>query len=200
MDGFKAFKYYTALKLHFSQPKFNVFVNRGHVKGSYEKFLSRNDRMIFERLAKQFNDKDFIQYVASNFMYGHADMIYDNTDAMANYKEYLRRKQSITKVFADDIQVILDTGAQYEFSGNKIPDVLQLLMGKRITLETVVILNEMDHFVDHLKQSTVALLLGDDLLRIEKAKGFVKYVPEKIVPIYKEFMNEWPNQKAVRTL
>lgn len=188
MDGFKAFKYYMALKLHFTQPKFDVFVNRGHVKGSYEKFLNRNDHMIFERLGRQFNDRDFIQYVASNFMYGHSDMIYDNTDSMANYKEYLRRKQSITKVFSDDVQVIMDSGAQYEFSGNKIPDVLQLLIAKKITLETVVILNDMDHFVDQMKQSTIALMLGDELLRIEKAKGFVKYVPEKIKPIYDEYL------------
>lgn len=190
MDGFRAYRYYMALKLHFTQPKFDVFVNRGHVKGSYERFLSRNDHLIFDRLARQFSDRDFIQYVAANFMYGHDDMIYDTTDSMGNYKEYLRRKQSITRVFSEDVQMIMDSGAQYDFSGNKIPDVLQLMMAKRITLETVVILNDIDHFVDKLKQSTIALLLGDELLRIEKSKGFVKYVPEKIMPIYNELKNE----------
>lgn len=188
MDGFKAFKYYTAIKLHFSTPKFDVFVNRGHVRGSYQKFLDRNDHMIFEKLGRQFNDKDFIQYVAANFMYGNPEVIYDPTDALANYKEYLRRKQSITKIFNDDVQTIIDTGASYDFSGSKIPDILQLFMGKRITLETVVILNDIDNFIDELKQGTIALLLGDELLKIEKSKGFVKYVPEKIMPIYNELL------------
>lgn len=190
MDGFKAFKYYTALKLHFTTPKFNVFSNRGHVKGSYDKFLNRNDHRIFEALARRFSDKDFIQYVASNFMYGHPDMIYDATDAMTNYKEYQRRKQSITKIFSDDLQTIVDSGAHYNFSGFKIPDVIQLLMSNKITLETVVILNDKNHFVDQMKQSVVALLLGDELLRIEKARGFVKYDEEKIKPLYIKFIED----------
>lgn len=188
MDGFKAYRYYQAIKLHFTQPKFDVFINRGHVKGSYEKFLNRNDHAIFERLGRQFNDRDFIQYIAANFMYGHHDVIYDSTDAMANYKEYQRRKQSITKVFTDDLQTIVDSGAQCDFGGSKIPDVIQLLMAKKITLETVVILNNINHFVEGVKKTPIALMLGDELLKIEKAKGFVKYVPEKIQLIYDEYL------------
>ena len=191
MDGFKAFKYYTAIKLHFTDPTFNVFINRGHVKGSFEKFRARNDHLLFEKLARQFSDKEYIQYIASNFMYGNADVIYDPAEAMANYKEYIRRKQSITKVFADDLATIVDSSAQYEFSGLQIPDVLQLLMAKRITLETISILNDMDAIVDKLRQSNqMTLLFGDVLLKIDKSKGFVKYDSSKIMSHYLQFLED----------
>ena len=48
MDGFKAYKYYMAIKLHFTSLKYNVFETRGHVKGTRDTFNSRNDRYIFE--------------------------------------------------------------------------------------------------------------------------------------------------------
>jgi len=196
MDGFKAFKYYTALKLHFADSKFNVFLNKGRVRGSIEKFRNRNDRMLFERLARQFpDDKDYIQYVASNFMYGNPEVIYDATEAMANYKEFLRRRQSITRVFADDLDTILKSGAEYEFSGNKIPDILQLMLSKKITIETAVILNDLDGFVEKVRQSEqAALLLGDELLRVEKSKGFVKYDSYKIMNAYISFIDEVRNE------
>lgn len=192
MDGFKAFKYYTAIKLHFTNPQFNVFVNRGRVKGSRAAFLSRNDHLLFEKLAQQLpNDKDFIQYIAANFMYGNPNMVYSSDEAMANFKEFQRRKQSITRVFTNDLDTITSSGAQYEFSGLQIPDVVQLLMAKRITLETMVILNDMDAIVDKMRQSThIALLLGDDLLRIEKSKGFVKYDPYKVMGPYQQFLED----------
>lgn len=195
MDGFKTFKYYTAIKLHFTDPKFNVFVNRGRVKGSADRFNARNDRMLFERLGRQFStDKECIQYIAANFMYGNPEVVYNALDGMANYQEYLRRKQSITKVFEDDLHKIVNSGARYahdEFSGMKIPDVIQLLLAKKITLETVVILDTKDAIVEKLKQgSHVSLLLADDLRRIEKSRGFVKFDPYKVMDPYLNFLEE----------
>lgn len=191
MDGFKAFKYYTAIKLHFSSPKFDVFKNRGHVRGSYSTFLNRNDHVLFERLARQLDDKQFIQYCASNFMYGNKDVVYHTTEAMSNYKEYIRRKQSITRVFTEDLNTIVNSGATYDFSGQKIPDVVQLYLAGKITVETMAILDKLDGIVDNLKQKPhVALLLGDELLKIEKSKGFVKFDPYKVMDPYQQFLEE----------
>lgn len=195
MNAFTVYKYYMSIKLHFSDPKFNVFVNKGRIRGSVDAFNARNDRMIFERLGRQFStDKECIQYLASNFMYGNPEVVYNALDGMANYNEYLRRKQSITKVFQDDLHKIINSGARYapdEFSGFKIPDVIQLLLAKKITLETVVILDSFDAIVNKLKQrSHISLLLSDDLRRIEKSKGFVKFDPHKVAGPYLNFLEE----------
>jgi hypothetical protein len=192
MDGFKTFKYYTAIKLHFTNPKYDVFANRGHVKGSYDKFMSRNDRYLFEKLGRQFDvDKDMIQFIASNFMYGNPDLVYDSNDSQFNYKEFLRRRQSITRIFTDDLDTISNAHATYDFGCNKIPDVLQLYMAKKITLETIVILDSLDDIVTKMRQNShVALLLGDELHRIEKSRGFVKFDSHKVMAPYDEFISE----------
>lgn len=192
MDGFRAYKYYAAIKLHFTSPKYDVFVSKGRVKCSLERFRSRNDSYLFDKLGGKFSsDKDYIQFIASNFMYHNPEVVYSGEEAYANYKEYLRRKQSITKIFEDDLNTILDSGTTYNFSGHKIPDVIQLWMADKITLETVVILNDMDDFTEKLKENAhINLLLGDDLLRIEKSKGFVKYNSYKIMSYYVSFIEE----------
>lgn len=192
MDGFRVFKYYTAIKLHFTTSSFDVFVNRGRVRGSHDTFLGRNDHYIYEKLGRQFkSEQECIQYIAANFMYDNPDLIYNPQEAEANYTEYLRRKQSITRIFTDDLDTIIKSGAQYEFSGLKIPDVLQLYMAKRITLETLVILNSFDNIVDKMKQSSqMYLLLGDELQRIEKSAGFVKFDSNKVLDPYSEFTKE----------
>jgi hypothetical protein len=192
VDGFTAFKYYTALKLHFTSEKFDVFVNRGRVKGSYATFASRNDRLLFEKIARMFpTDKQCIQFIAANFMYGNANVVYNIEQSLENFRTFERRKQAITRVFTDDIDTIINSGAQYDFSGHKIPDIIQLYIANRITLETVVILNDLDSIVDNAKQSShMSLLLGDELLRIEKSKRFVKYDRSKIIGQYQRFIEE----------
>lgn len=190
MNGFKAFKYYTALKLHFTDPTFNVFVNRGRVKGSYDKFLMRNDRMLFEKVAKMFtSDKEYIQFLASNFMYGHHDMIYEQDDANRNYKEFLRRKQSITKVFKDDLATVVENKSR-----NLIMDVVQLYMAKKITIESLVILDHFEDISGKLKaNSHLQLMFGADFLKIEKSSGFVKFDQQKVEPVYLNFLEELRN-------
>ena len=82
MDGFKAYKYYMAVKLHFTSKKYNVFETRGHVKGTRDAFNSRNDRYIFEKLAQKYaDDKEIIQFFVSNFAYGNDTAIYAGQEA-----------------------------------------------------------------------------------------------------------------------
>lgn len=195
MNGFRAFKYYTSIRLHYTDDRFNVFTNRGHIRGSIDRFNRRNDRMLFEKVARMHpTDKECIQFIAANFMYDHSELVYDLITSEANFKEYVRRRQSITKVFADDLDLIVRSGARYahdEFSGQKIPDVIQLYLAKKITLETMVILNAMDGFVDRLKQSKqIALMLEADLRRIHKSTGFVKYDSHKVMGPYLNFLEE----------
>jgi hypothetical protein len=205
VDGFKTFKYYTAIKLHFTDAKFNVFTNKGRVRGSVDRFNARNDRMLFERLGRQFStDKECIQYIAANFMYGNPEVVYNPNEGLTNYQEYLRRKQSMTKIFQDDLHKIINTGARYdqdEFSGFKIPDVVQLLLAQKITIETVVILDTLDAIVDKLKQGNhISLLLADDLRRIEKSRGFVKFDSSKVMGPYLEFLEETHGQDIPSTI
>ena len=200
MDGFKAYRYYLALKLHFTSEKFNVFENRGNVKGSREAFEARNDRYIFEKLARKFgNDRDIIQFFVSNFAYGNESAIYAGQEADDNLAEWNRRKQSITKIFIDDLASLLTyveinklpTSSIFDFNFNEYPAALKLFLGGKISIETLVIVNELDHIVEHwLDNSSVQHIWGNELLRIKKLIGFVKYDKEKLRKIFTHFVEE----------
>lgn len=200
MDGFKAYKYYMAIKLHFTRDSFNVFKNRGVVKGTREAFNARNDRYMFERLARKFPvDKDIIQFFVANFAYGNESAVYSGEESDTLYMEWLKRKQSITKVFTDDLNTILMDAykkklkeeAIINFTSNEYPTILNLYLGKQIGIETVSILNDIDNMVTQWKNNdAVVLLWENELRRIEKVSGFIKYESSRLMPIYKSFREE----------
>jgi len=198
MTGFKAFRYYLALKLHFNNDKYNVFENKGNIKYSYENFNSRNDRHIFEKLARKFDtDKDLIQFLVANFAYGHDNMIFAIEEANEYYLEWQKRKQSISRIFKDDLNTIelesqknaLSIDQIINFTLNEYPSIIKLYLGKKIAIESISILNDLLDFIPKWKQNPSAMLiLESDIRRIEKLKGFVKYEAERIKPIFNEFI------------
>lgn len=193
MDGFRAYKYYMALKLHFTNEKFNVFTNRGRLRGRRPTFEMRNDRGLFERLAREYPDeRQCISMIASNMMYGHFDVVYDIDQSARNFEQYDRRKQAMTKIFADDCQVIADAGIDYMgHSSNKFHDIIQLHLAGKVTVETLSILNDLDGLIDQTRNdSCMSTLFGDLLLRVKKSHGFVKYNKSRITPAYLNFLEE----------
>jgi hypothetical protein len=182
-----------ALKLHFTSESYNVFRTRGRLRGKRATYNNRNDCLLFEKLASMYpEDRQCIEVIAANFMYGHSHIVYDFDRTVANYNKYIQRKQAITNVFKDDCRVIADHKIHYKFdSCDQIPDIVQLFLANKITVETMSILNDFDHIVTKARSSDqLRLLLGDDLLRVEKSTGFVKYNRNRITPVYLNFLEE----------
>jgi hypothetical protein len=200
MDGFKAYKYYIAIKLHFTKDSFDVFKNRGSIKGTREAFNARNDRYIFEKLARKFSvDRDIIQYYVANFAYGNENVVYDISEAEENLLEWNKRKQSITKIFADDLNKILmdaykrkiKESSIINFTLNQYPSILNLYLGKHIGIETLRILDDYDNLLEQWKQNTSMVLLWEnEIRRVEKSKGFVKYDSDRVLSTYQSFKEE----------
>jgi len=200
MDGFKAYRYYLAIKLHFTTDKFNVFENRGNVRGTREAFNARNDRYIFEKIAnKKLNDKDIIQYFVANFAYFKENSIYEGKEAEDNYIQWMKRKQSITKTFIDDLTSILhfvetnkvNNSAVFEFTDNEYPLALKMFIGGKITIESLRIIDDFIGVIDKWKDHpTVKYIWDDEIRRITKLSGFVKYDKDKLGKIFATFREE----------
>lgn len=82
MTGFDAFRYYMAMKLHFTTNydavKYN-FKTGSVTSRSYE---ARRDRFFFEKLGSQFkNSDDLVKYYVANFVTGDINWIRDMSDA-----------------------------------------------------------------------------------------------------------------------
>lgn len=200
MDGFKAYKYYMAIKLHFTKDSFDVFKNRGNIKGTREAFNARNDRYIFEKLARKYPvDRDLIQFFVANFAYGNDTAQYSYAESESNLLEWNKRKQSITKIFSDDCQKILMAAYKdkikeaniFYFTSNTYPSILKLFLGGQISVETVRILDDSMQLITKWKEnSSMVYLWENEIRRIEKLSGFVKYDKEKIHTVFNSFIEE----------
>lgn len=189
-----------AIKLHFTSEKYNVFQSRGSVKGTRDTFNSRNDRYIFEKLANRYpEDREIIQFFVSNFAYGNDTAIYGNGEAEELYLEWQRRKQSITKVFIDDLTNIMNfcdankfsTDGIFRSKNGELPVLLTLYLSGKVSIETISIIDDISPFVSNWKNDTTTrVVLGDKILRINKLKGFVKYDKEKLTKIFNHFIEE----------
>jgi hypothetical protein len=191
MNGFKAFRYYVALKLHFSSDKFNVFEN-SNVKGSYESFNARNDRHLFDKLARKFDtDRELIQYMVANFVYGNPNMIYSGEEADSNYIQWNKVKESITKIFSDDLSTLLLEAERNTYTLNDIftsdfPVIFKLYLGKRISPQTISILTSLNTGMGTYNDN-LNMILENEIRIIYKMKGFFKYDQEKVTKIFNEF-------------
>jgi hypothetical protein len=200
MDGYKAYRYYLAIKLHFTTDKFDVFQNRGNVKGTREAFNARNDRYIFEKLAqKHSDDKEIIQFFVSNFAYGNDTAIYAGQEAEDNFMQWNKRKQSITKIFVDDLATLLTHietnrlkhSAIFEFTENEYPVALKMFVGGKISIETLRIIDDFTDILEKWNQNlSVKYIWDNEMRRIKKLTGFVKYDKIKIEKIFSAFKEE----------
>ena len=200
MDGYKAYRYYLAIKLHFTTDKFDVFQNRGNVKGTREAFNARNDRYIFEKLAqKHSDDKEIIQFFVSNFAYGNDTAIYAGQEAEDNFMQWNKRKQSITKIFVDDLATLLTHietnrlkhSAIFEFTENEYPVALKMFVGGKISIETLRIIDDFSGIIEKWNQNqSVKYIWDNEMRRIKKLTGFVKYDKIKIEKIFSAFKEE----------
>ena len=195
MDGYKAWKLYMAVKLHFTTNKYNVFNNRGHVKGARDTFYNRNDRFIFEKLARKFaSEQDIIQYYVANFAYNNPEVVYSPSEADDNLTLWKRRKQSISQVFEDDLHRILlhmekcKVSKEELYEGNP-PELFKLFIGGFVTIETMVILNSFASFLPSW-EGKLNLLWEEEYRRIDKSKGFVKFDSERLLRVYKKYDQE----------
>jgi hypothetical protein len=179
MDGFLAYKFYLAVKLHFTSDSYDVFKSGGRVKATYESYMKRNDKGLFEAIAYKFpQEKEYIQYVASNFMYGHPNVIYDSyDDGMMRYMEYVKRKQSITRVFADGLTKL----KSYDCG-----EIFEAYLKNVITLESMVILDSIENVCDSVQN----VLVEDQIRLIRKSRRFVKFDKSRIVATYLDFLKE----------
>ena len=195
MDGFKAYKYFMAIKLHFTSERYDVFEKNGGVSGSRVAFERRNDRGLFEKLAKKFDtDQELIQFLVANFAYGHKNVVYSN-DSDAYYALWKRRKESRSHTFQNDLNFITNHLEQNRLKGDILysvdsgmPELLNLFIGGHVTLETMVILQDFDDYLT--KWEPLIMLWHDYFLVIRKVKRFVRYDQNRVQSIYKNFKEQ----------
>lgn len=199
MDGYLAFQYFMAVKLHFTQASFDVFKNP-KIKYSSAAFNKRRDRGLFEKLARKHkDDSELIQYYVANFAYGNSNVVYNEEEASSCYFEWIKRKESISRVLENDIDSIILFAQKNKLSKTDVldftfgtpPVIMNLYLGNHIAIESLRIIDDYLNMVYNWKNTDFTTSLwNNDILRIDKLKKFVKYDNNRIQPIIDSFNEE----------
>ena len=140
MTDYDAYKLYCALKRHFQTTTYDYFKYSGKVKVSYAAFERRNDKYFFAKLAKH---KDVMGFLVANFYYGDVwvgDLVNEQI-AEKQYREWLRRKESLSYIFKSELDSIDDLRVAMKVSDKQHPVLLKRFMSKDMSAETLIILD-----------------------------------------------------------
>ena len=189
MSAFECYKEYLALKNHFTKPNYDYFRYNGKLKINSDSFNNRKDKLFFQKLAKHPDVHNFlIANLSDNEKYWIRELAYSE-EAENRYKQWLKRQQSLTYVFKQQLgKLDSDFNQNFVVKDNEHPLLLKLFLGNDIDLETMCILLDLTGAKNHWDSKMKYDMVYDSVkLKIEKYTPFIRYDKEKIRKIVVDF-------------
>lgn len=195
MDPLDVYKTYLAFKNHFTKPNYDYFQYCGKSRASKESFNKRKDRYFFERMSRQKNDEEIKQYFLANFIEcSDPSRLWIGEIIECgekNYKNWLKRVQSLTYLFRAESQIFIrkdNFNEIFEIKGSIHPDILKKHLQKVISIETMVILDDILGYTKKFDKKLIDPVWESVSLRIKKYKPFLNNDKEKYTKILKELV------------
>ncbi len=193
LDPLNCYKTYLALKNHFTKPNYDYQKYCGKVKASLQAFYKRKDRMWFEKMSRQKTDEEIINFFVANFVCCDdpqslwiGEII---RDGESRYKNWKKRTESISYFFKEEVDSVF-TSKNFEnmfmIEGNKHPQLLKEHLQGKISLETMVILNNILNYKSDFDKKLQDPIWEFVSLRILKYSSFLHTDIFKCKKILKE--------------
>ena len=192
---FDTYKSYLGLKNHFTKEKYDYHKYGGKSRASLQSFYKRRDRFFFEKLSRQKNDSEVIEFFVSNFV------TCDDPQSLwigeivrngeQNYTDWKKRLQSLTYTFKSEVEDVFtnkDFDAMFRIEGTKHPQIIKEYLGKNISLETFVILNKVVGFKNDFDKKLTDPVWKFLSMRIDKYDSFIHIDVFKFRKILKEII------------
>ena len=195
--GFVAYALWNALKLHFTSDSYDYFKYNGKTNVSKQTFTTNKSKYHFYKLSRKYNLEELKDFYVANFIQGKGDWVGDLLqDGDENYTKWQKTQQSLTYTFENDIIVLLDNVKNPNdllvVRNNEFPKLMQYTTQGDITLETLIILNDLMNFFPMWEKE-----IYDDIVwpnfktKCVKYKPFLHYDKEKFKQILKEKIKEY---------
>ena len=199
--GFASFALYHALHLHFTSKSYDYVKYNGKTNITKDTFMRRKDRFTFYKLSRKYSIIELKDFFIANLL--------EKTDRWTNeflgpeseddYKKWQKRTQSLTYTFGNDIIELFNTlsdkdlGPEYLITviDGQYPLLLNMMMQKEISIESLVVLNTLLNFFPMWEKKIDDTYVWPNIkMRCEKYKPFLNYDENKFKSILKENMRE----------
>lgn len=187
MTPFEAYKMYCAVKSHFSSNSYDYFKYNGKIRADVTTFESRNDKYSFYKLSKH---PDPLSYLVANLSDNPNMWVGELFDQKCaeRYAVYCKRKESLTYIFKNDIDKLLENfDENFKVQSGDYPYLLKLLVQQKITKETFIIIQDCVRFFGKWnKQITDPVLWPKIALNCKKYHQFMQYDKDKYCAMLRE--------------
>ena len=176
MSGIEVYKMYLSLKLHFTTDSFDYMKYGNAAKASQHSFDSRRDKFFFVKLSRTFKEEELREFFVANMCM--EDKVYPATlvrEGAKNYQEYIKRKQSMTYRFKEDVATLYDISQKFDelfIIDGVHPPLLKAHLGGKISIETLVIFNQIFKYIENFDK-----IIKEDIVWKPLRNRVVKYEP-----------------------
>lgn len=174
MEPIDVYIMYCAMKAHFSRKDYDFFKYGGKTKVSRDSFWKRKDRFFFVKLSKKYKTEIEIRnYLVSNFIKDKSGYIANFSEE--NYKSWLLRRSGFFDQFIIEMKpFIKEFEPLFEVKNSSHPKLLKEFLGSRVSLETMLVLDELVSFSKKWDQQLEDDIVWVDLKKLMKNyKGFL---------------------------
>ena len=174
MEAIDVYIMYCAMKAHFSRKDYDFFKYGGKTKVSRDSFWKRKDRFFFVKLSKKYKTEIEIRnYLVSNFIKDKSGYIANFSEE--NYNSWLLRRSGFFDQFVIEMKpFIKEFEPLFEVKNSSHPKLLKEFLGSRVSLETMLVLDELVSFSKKWDQQLEDDIVWVDLKKLMKNyKGFL---------------------------
>ncbi len=194
---FETYQSYLSMKSHFTNPKYDFFKYGGKSRATMSSFNKRKDKYWFEKTSRKYSDKEVLDFLLSNFV------ITDNPQNLwigeiinsgeRNYAEWMRRQQSLTYLFKEQLSELLSNknlNEVFDCSNSKHPIVLKKYLGGELSLETLMILEKVFSFVENFDKKLKDPVWETVSMKLKKYNSFLNINVFHYKKILRELVND----------
>jgi hypothetical protein len=178
-EGYDAYTLYLGIKLHFYSKDYDFVKYNGKVKSDINSFLKRKDKYHFGKLYRTYKNELQDFYIANLSLKDKwAGDLLDN-ECEKVYKEWKKRNQKLSYMFNTEVSDLLrkrNIQKVLEVKNGQHPILLKEFLAKKISLETICIMDEIIGFTkDWDRLISEKVVYPDVMLKINKYKSFISY-------------------------
>ena len=174
MQPIDAYLMYCAMKAHFDKSDYDFVKYNGKSKVSRDSFYKRNDRIFFVKLTHKYKNKEDVQnYLLANFLVHPKGWVGKFDEE--NFIGWKKKIQSLTYTFKSELEPILNKDL-VAVSKNRHPKLLKDYLGKRVSLESLVILDSILNFHKAWNTELIDDYVWKDVYKLmNDYKSFLKF-------------------------
>ena len=184
---FQVYQIYHAIKLHFTQEKYNAFQYEFKTNVTYAAFEARKDKNFFYKVARKYTtEKAVVGYFVSNII-RDPESIWIGDCEESYYHQWKKRTEGLSYFFEENCRTLktkIEEPAEL-FQGNP-PMIVNEYLGGRINLETLTIFNSFSNVVDRMEEN---LLIDGIKSLVQNYRPFLKYDAKEKAEVARKILN-----------